>query len=715
MKYNYKKRKNNEFKLITNRNSFTDSTTKLLKKNYNYIFHSIKSEGYKIEYDHFDIIQEIVYDEKVVGFISLIHVESIKHILCINEAYILPEHRNKGLFYQCILNLLSQPNLCISLRNPNRKIIDLLIEYNFAKKLKNNLVISYIDLYCDYSNRYLNSHIKEYYKLYDKSDQKEMIKSNFYDLNINSAVFFDEDNLLTFNENPAYIEKARTIDSKDKYYLKLKNVDLTYLNVLYDCFLNIDDILEELSVETEERINENLNIEDILGNEKELTPIFIEFLEEHGLTINEGKIIRHKVVQALKHEEIIPKSIILRTMYLMNHIDENDTDIDYNIELGKNIQEECPYCHTVNYSFLEVCEECGYNLQRNNHFEEYLPQNINKNFLLYEFITSSTLHKSDYNIKYGLNKLIFRELNYTDLDEEEIFKIQCKIATYQLLKNINDSIYFDVYDFDSNNELIPGSTFYYSKKHDLITHLNDYSPYYDIMRIFFSDNNLRDILNRNNLDTFGNRDELIFRIENELSPEDIFGNKYCLTNKGYEYLRIHEKYDLYEENLYDFLFYDVFKFKQEYKGNDFEKTFIKYMLNDAIKNNNYFRYHRFISYKLNHIKEFSDYYLVLFMVLFIIDINFFLNQKEIIQKPLSEVVIRQYPEIKEIFEYVDVGEIFYKALKYIKIDFLKDNEDLVLFYFIKSLNYEDIDDINREIEEEKFNRIFLDHLLSEKL
>ena len=120
----------------------------------------MKKENYKIEYDTFNIIQEIVYEENVIGILSLINLESFDHVLCINEVYILPEYRNKGLFYETLLQLLSQPNISISLKNPNKKIIDLLIKYEFAKKLDNNLVISPIDFYVNYSKKYQNKNLK---------------------------------------------------------------------------------------------------------------------------------------------------------------------------------------------------------------------------------------------------------------------------------------------------------------------------------------------------------------------------------------------------------------------------------------------------------------------------------------------------------------------------------------------------------------------------
>jgi fatty acid desaturase len=50
-------------------------------------------------------------------------------------------------------------------------------------------------------------------------------------------------------------------------------------------------------------------------------------------------------------------------------------------------------------------------------------------------------------------------------------------------------------DYDGINKIRSGSTYNYAKKHNLIKKLNDYSLYYEVMEIFFSDDKLKDILN----------------------------------------------------------------------------------------------------------------------------------------------------------------------------------------------------------------------------
>lgn len=709
-------RENTDFKLITKEEQETNSTKKLLEQEYPYILQSMKKEKYKIEYDDFDLLQEIIYENKVVGIISMINIEALNHTICINEIYILPEHRQQGLFIENIINLLSQPNITLAFRNPSKKIISLLVKHGFALKLENNLVISYVDIFVDNNNNYENKQIRDYYANFDKHKDAELIKTNIYDLNIDSSVFFDIDNIIKYKENPIYIEKARLTDSNnEKYYQKLKNMDLVYLDTLSNRILSAVGELNEFYKVCDDRINDYLNLDTILGTEEELTPLFIQLLKKYDLSQKEGFIIRKQVLKALKEEEIIPKSIVLRTVYLMKNY-PHKKNVDKNVELGKDIIEKCPYCKTLNYSILEVCRECGYNIQRNNHFEENLPEIISENFLLNQIIPECQIQE---NIDYTENKLnddVYDEFYYMDFDKNHFYELQCKLATYQLLKAMEDIVYFDIFDYDSLNSIRRGSAFNYAKDNNYIEDLKDYTLYYDLMDMTFSKKELKRILNRNNIDTDGTKKELLNRIKTQLTPIETFGKRYVLTDKGEEYLDEHRIYDYFLDNLSGFLFGEFIEFTKIYYGSfdDLAQAFLDYVEDIAIEYKDYFKYHKIIEHKLQKTAEKdSDEYLVLFTQLFIIELNYWLNSKEHEpgDKPLDIDVILEYPEIKNYFMEKDITEIFNEAHSSIKIDYLKEHEDISLFYLIKSLEYDDIDDINREIEIEKYDEEYIRSLI----
>ncbi len=718
MKYHYKNRKSSDFKLITQQDTKNKTTTELVKQEYPYIYQAMKKENYKIEYDDFEIIQEIIDEDKVVGIIAMINQDALDQTLCINEIYILPEHRNKGLFYQNLLNLLSQPNMTVALRNPSRRIIDLLIEYKFAQKLDNNLVVSYVDFYVDYSKHYTNKKIKEYYNEFQKNYQKEFIRTEYYDLNINSSIFFDIDNILVFNKNPAYIETARLCDSKkENYYQKINNVDMVYINVLLESLNTIDDNIIKFYEENIQRINKYLKVDNILGTKDELTPLFIELLHKNDLTTDDGYKIRKQVINALKRNEIIPKSIVLRTVYLIEHYPQEDVIIDKNLELGRDLEEECPYCNTNNYSVLEVCRECGYNLQRNNHFEENFPEIISENFFLHQIIPECTIKEEINNKQEKLHDYVPDELFYDEFDKEVVYETQTKMATYQLLKEIEDLVYFDIFDYDGLNSIREGSAFDYAKKNHLIKELKDYRLYFEIMDVCFPIKELKNILENNNQNIDGSREELLERIKRELSPIDIFGKKYEITKEGTDFLKNHQAYDYFIDNIRQFLFYEFVEFTKHYSGKLIElaDSFIDYMEEISIEYNDIRKYHKVVVNKLNNIQKESDEYLVLFTQLFIMDINYWISMKEHAhgEKPLSIDVSLEYPEIKQLFLKKNINEIFSQAFDKIEIEDLKKYEDLSLCYLIKSLKYEDIEDLNREIENDKYNYEYVKSLIKE--
>ena len=64
--------------------------------------------------------------------------------------------------------------------------------------------------------------------------------------------------------------------------------------------------MENLSILIENRISQYLNVDDILGNDYELTQIFTDILQQYHLTKKDGYKIRKSIIEALERNEIIP-------------------------------------------------------------------------------------------------------------------------------------------------------------------------------------------------------------------------------------------------------------------------------------------------------------------------------------------------------------------------------------------------------------------------
>jgi hypothetical protein len=135
---------------------------------------------------------------------------------------------------------------------------------------------------------------------------------------------------------------------------------------------------------------------------------------------------------------------------------------------------------------------------------------------------------------------------------------------------------------------------------------------------------------------------------------------------------------------------------------------------NAVLYEDYYNYRDVLLFRMDEINiGQTDDYLQLFVQLFIIDINYWLksNEHRRKSKPLSTEIFELYPDIIAKFKDRDIKEIFHKAYNSIKISSLKANDKLILFYLYKSLVYEDIDDINREIEHYFFDEYLLKNLL----
>lgn len=704
----YITRKTEDFKLIKN----TDEKSKLsdfLKEHYNYIIQSMKYEKYKIEYEKYEVLHELLFNDKVVGIMSLVHINSLTQVICINEVYILPEFRNKGIFYETLLNLLNQPNITLAIRNPNNKIINLLIQYNLAKKLENNIIISYVDFIVDDDRIYTNKQIINQYN--DHYVKNQVIPTNFYDDNIHSPIFLELTTLNNLKLNDVYIIKARLTDSRnEKYYQMLKNVDNIYLNVLKERIISSTEDMIKFVEYVHENISDYLNINDLLGSDEELTQMFIDKLKENGLTVNDGFKIRKMVEKALKKNEIIPKSIILRALYLMDNFKNPNLQEDI-----FKIEGACPYCSTVNSDNKEVCVKCGHNLKskdKSRDVMQFFMENLIKNKLPEE-----DKLKEEYEFNQNIiSQKLRNELEYTDFNEEEVYLIQSLIATYQFLKNIDQPFYFEVYNYDVINNIREGSAFNFAKDLELIEKLRDYCNYVKIFEEYYPEELLLKLVDKYSLKNYSSRDDLIKEIELNVSMEDIFGKKYYINERGRKFLEENSYIENYLDNLSEYSFYEYIKFYKKNKKKSsvqINREFNKYMENIMIRTGNYYKYHSILRNRLNVGVNDHEDYLKHYIIIFIIDINYWIYSKDHrkISKPLSKFFLKDFIEVKRFLLNNDTDYLFNEAYCSVEISYLKNNEELVKFYFQKSLQYDDIDDINREIEYNTYEDEFLRHFM----
>lgn len=244
----------------------------------------------------------------------------------------------------------------------------------------------------------------------------------------------------------------------------------------------------------------------------------------------------------------------------------------------------------------------------------------------------------------------------------------------------------------------------YITRADSIENLKNILPTY-------STKELTEVLKKHNLPIKGNKQDIINRLEENLSLKELFSEfnrqSYVITKKGMKLIsenpqiRIYKKYfshhDLNEYELY----------YQNNKTNDMKKFPIKYLKAVGEKN---IIYSQWFSYKWNSIRElaylyyeYNEYELSLnyFMQLFICELSFWensfysINFERIISESYTTKLIKTVELLK-----LDINELkdeFYSCYDTSKVPILIIPKEDMFKYFLETINGIPIEKINKEI------------------
>lgn len=342
-----------------------------LKQEYPEIYKSINDEGYIIEYPTFQTLKEIHFEDKVVGFITFNTFHIIPTDLVINECYIIPEYRGNNLLYNELFSFITTPNANFHLRNPNKALIKVLLKTGMAGKISDNLVVSYIKFVVMIDTVYKNPKIKQFYK---RTDDKVPYKADLFDMDLCSVLFLDPVlEYVKFSDVFALTLPRKNDLKKYKLRKKLKRVNESYLDKIYDTHQESRDEVMEFSEDVERFIYETISVENVLGNSEELKPDFIKYLNDNDLTEEDGfKIINH-INKALDEGHLIPESCHSRMQYLVGNIDALDNILD-------DESDDCPFCGSSNLDFIETCEFCGQIIREGDYSDELIEKINNFDF-----------------------------------------------------------------------------------------------------------------------------------------------------------------------------------------------------------------------------------------------------------------------------------------------------------------------------------------------
>ena len=350
----------------------------LLENKYSEISKAIQKEGYNLEFQEYDVFEEITFENKDVGFVTFKNIPFSNNHFWIMDAYIIPEYRGNNLFFDFLFHMLTHDNFEFYPRKPTKAFINVLLKNDYAFKLAPNLVVSYFKFMVDINfDIYKNQKIKRFYK---NPTILMPYKANLFDMDLCSVMFRDPSvNFIKYDDFFALSEPRKYDLKKYKCRKKLKRVSKKYLIDKYDTWeLNYEKIMDFLQRKDSE-IASDLLVENMIGSEDKLTNKFINSLEQSDLSIDEGFKIRKHIVDKLDSGQLNEKSYIRRAAYLMKHFEAIDKKID---DFDESIK-TCPFCGENIPTYLRSCERCGLHI-REIDFEEHAVdgfKNMFKKFL----------------------------------------------------------------------------------------------------------------------------------------------------------------------------------------------------------------------------------------------------------------------------------------------------------------------------------------------
>lgn len=465
----------------------------ILKSKYDSIYDSMIEEKFVLNVDNCNIFNEIRFKEKVVGF-STYTIINDSHLLLTN-IYILPSFRGNKLFNKELSRILEE-GYVVSIHEPNKIVVTALVNYGYAEKVNDTLVVSAINFNIAIEN------------IVPKNSQLNrdvfLNLTNLYDLDLCASLLFNIENNETFEVHYA-------ISEHDNEKVSLESKDIFNK----DYFENIVNILTRRDLEIERRLlllrenlpSVNLEIKELFSSD--LADIFMDYVNEGLVTLDEIKKIKQQLFIDLTRSTIRKQSIHLRLNYLVSNLHNTK-------EKDDSIKNPCPYCNEeLDYS-RRYCVSCGYDIFNDVNVK-------NKNKYLYHDVLTETL-----SYKYSLNNIIEKK---DEFNEEYLISL----AICYIIDNLNIKNYYSIFNMAADNyNILDIDLRRFMHKKGYIT--------YDVLESSWSEegqefsvSELKNILLENNIKQSGNKTELIERIKSNISLTKIRSKVPKITELGFQF------------------------------------------------------------------------------------------------------------------------------------------------------------------------------------
>lgn len=343
-------RNNNEGEMIPNFEGKDLSNT--LKKDYDYIYKSMKANNYDFYFEGYNLFFELVYDKKVVGFAT--YAITQPSAMTLTETYVLPEFESKNLLLKSFLLLMASGSN-ISILKPTRDIVEFLIKNNFATKITDSIVTSAI------SFDMLEEDIIGNFNLKGITPS-----TNLYDLNLCSPIFLYDISTPGVCEI-FYLDVLTSDDKKYKCSEFRNSININeYFNDIKKSFLENSDEFNQKLINLKNSLPTSyFNYNEIIGDGDELSDYFKGIIEEGMADKKTAVRIRNQLKKEYENGEVTDQSLALRVTFLLSE-DEYAANIETFDDINMQFDSFCPYCHSQVSPSNQYCQTCGYSISETN-------------------------------------------------------------------------------------------------------------------------------------------------------------------------------------------------------------------------------------------------------------------------------------------------------------------------------------------------------------
>lgn len=600
--------------------------SQFLRDNYEYIYNSLIAHDYDLRFEEYTFFCELVFEGKVVGFASYL-IDAFSTV-CLTNVFVLPEFRGNQLFIENLFYMIVSSEM-ISIREPTRNLVEILIHYNLAEKLTDSLVA------CPIYLEILNEDI-----ISKNAFSEDDCLSNLYDLKLCSTLvlqdittpgvcIIDYHNVLADDDKKYGAGYLRQSLNLDEYFEDIKKVFLKNADEFKDILLNL----------TEKMPSFKMDFDQLIGDGEGLSEFMLDLVDESIISIDRAFEIKNQLKNEYDNNIVTSEGLKTRLRYL---VENNDLSSDTELFL-ENIQQTnmlCPYCYQPVSPTFKSCKICGYNINDNelldydevlndlmksekniidlrtdysNSQEEYLLEILKD---IYE--TGDEKSFDEINKEYDLGFSSIDDLKNITLQDEVIIDyfgdqytfiknnthpitpiIDNKIKKYSFFDDLESNLknpglsydlftclskiledphlYDFLYDLDLYNSpvdlesILFGNNMIQSKKYG--------SKFWNMVYNSFTVSQMKDALRKYHLKVSGNKRELVNRLKNYSIYKEFGGDEFVLTYEGEEFLRHVGWIANYETWLSCFDFIDIETFMSRNRTKTSIEGFYNYLDN----------------------------------------------------------------------------------------------------------------------------------------